>query len=454
MKLEPISIVRNMRIVDFRFSNYVSILSENAKFILIVSLASCVASFLGAGMLIDDVYWSEAEIRVLYPATSSIGRQSSDRSVVLVRERMTPDSLERVIVDNGLYPQERQNGSLAEALKAIGRDIATSGVREDVVRLAFQASDPGLAQKVASQLVSQYEDSTSDIPTPEYQVLRGLSAEIKKAEADLAREEEKVKDFNLRFLGGHLEKQTATLVTLNRLILQLQSNSDLLNALQEQKSSQEKFLTQQEHPPSSESSGGPLDSKAQVALKPADSSMQTNPSSLTFSEIQGKIDQFNKEIDQRKRQQTEIRKEMALYQARIDSAPKVRALQSAILRDYENAKRRYQELLAKKNETEMAKAGKKSSEPSFQVLSPASFPETPTNGRFMARLSGLLWGPLVAIGLVLLRSRRAELVSLEQVISQSGVPVLASIPWIPLGSVRPNSQAPDQNSHQSSTQTT
>ena len=76
MKLEPISIVRNMRIVDFRFSNYVSILSENAKFILIVSLASCVASFLGAGMLIDDVYWSEAEIRVLYPATSSIGRQS------------------------------------------------------------------------------------------------------------------------------------------------------------------------------------------------------------------------------------------------------------------------------------------------------------------------------------------------------------------------------------------
>lgn len=234
---------------------------------------------------------------------------------------MTRDLLEKVIVDNGLYPQERRNGALAEALKTVERDISTSGVGEDVVRLAFQAGDPGIAQKVASQLVSQCEDNVSQAPTQEDQMLGGLSDEIKQAEADLVREEAKVKDFNLRFLGSHLEKHTATLAALNRLILQLQSNADFLNALQEQKSSQENFLTQQERQPSSGSSGGPLDSKIQVAPQPADSSMQTNPASLTFSDIQG-------QIDQRKRQQAEIRKEMALYQARIDSAPKVRALQS------------------------------------------------------------------------------------------------------------------------------
>jgi len=432
-----------MRVADFRSSNYGAILRENATFILIVSLASCVASFLGAGTLIDDLYWSEAEIQVLHGTSSPIGGRSSDRSVVLVRERMTQTFLERVIVDNGLYPQERRNGSLAEALKAIKRHISTSVVRDDVVRLAFQASDPELAQKVASQLVSQYEDSVSQAPTEEDAMMRGSSEEIKKAEADLVRQEEKVKDFSLRFLGVHLEKQTATLATFNRLILQLQSNADLLNALQEQKSSQEKFLSQQERQPSPESTGGPLDSRIQVPLQPADSSIQTNPSSLTFSEIQRKIDQFNKEIEQRKGQQTEIRNEMALYQARIDSAPKVRALQITIVRDHENAKRRYQHLLAKKNENPMAKVAKEISESSFQVLSPASFPDTPSNShnRFMARLSGLLWGPLVAIGFVL-RSRRAEQkVSLEQVISQSGVPVLASIPWISLGSVQPNCQS-------------
>jgi uncharacterized protein involved in exopolysaccharide biosynthesis len=442
-----------MRIVDLKFSTYVPMLRENAKFILIVSLASCAASFLVGGMLMDDSYWSEAQIRALSGASNPTEARSPDRAVVLVRQRMTQQSLERVIVDNGLYAQERRNGSLAEALKAIERDLSTSVVRDDVVRLAFQANDPELAQKVINQLASQYEDGASQAAMRDDRVLLGLSDDIKKAEADLANQEEKVKDFNLRFLGGRLEKQTATLARLNRLILQLQSNADLLNALQEQKSSQERFLTQ----PSSEPGSNPLDSKPQAAAQPVDSLAQSNPSTLTFAERQIKIDELNKEIDQRKREQTEIRKEMAVYQARIDSAPKVRSLQSGIVRDYENAKLRYKELLAKKNRAEIAKAAKRNSGPNFQVLSPASYPDTPSNSlyRLMVKFSGLLWGPLLAIGLAALRSMGGEQKqSLEQVISESGVPVLASIPWIPEGSVQSNSQAPSRDFQRSSTQIT
>ena len=186
----------------------------------------------------------------------------------------------------------------------------------------------------------------------------------------------------------------------------------------------------------------------------ADSLARSNPANPGLAERGIKIDEFNKEIDQRKRQQAEIRREMAVYQAKIDSAPKVRALQSGIARDYDKARLHYQELLAKKNEAEMTKAAKKQMEPTFKVVSPASLPETPseTPHQFIAKLSGLLWGPLVAIGLV--RSRRKtgeEKLSLEEVISQSGVPVLASIPWIPLGSVE---QAPDRDSLRSSAQIT
>jgi len=440
-----------MGIAHFNFPDHVPTLRENSRFILIVSLACCVTGFLGVEMLTSDRYWSETEIRVLYGAGSPIGSRNSDRSAVLVRERMTRHFLEKVILDNGLYPQERQIGSLAEALNAIDRDISTSVSRDDVVRLAFQASDPGLAQKVTIQLASQYEGSVNQATSQEGHVLLGVSNEIKKAEADLAMQEERVKDFNLRFLGSHLEKQTATLATLNRLILQLQSTTDLLSALQEQKSSQEKLLTQQERQPS-ERSGESLASNVQGSLQPADS---LNPSSLTFAERQAQIDQFNKEIDQRKRQQTELRKEMAIYQTKIDSAPKVRALQNGIVRDYDKAKLHYQELLAKKNEAEMANATKTKMEPSFKVLSPPSFPNTPSNSleRLMAKLSGLLWGPLLAIGLVALRSRRREQkLSLDEVISQCGVPVLASIPWIPLSSGPHDTQLPD--SHRSLTQTT
>ena len=445
-----------MRIEDFKFSNHVPTLKENSKFILIVILASCMTSFLGAEMLMDEHYWSEAEIRVLYGAGSPVGSRNSVRSTILVRERMTPDSLEKVIVDNSLYAGNGQSGSLAEALKAIERDISTSVVRDDVVRLAFQANDPGLAHKVTGQLASLFESGASQASSEEHSVPSGLSDAIKKAETDLAAQEKKIKDFNVRFLGSHLEKQTATLATLNRLILQLQSNADLLSALQEQKSSQESFLAQPEPHPSSGPSGEFPDSRLQPATQTSDSSAQSNPSSLTFAERQAKIDLLNKEIDQRRRQQTEIRKEMAVYQANIDSAPKVRALQSGIVRDYDNAKLHYQKLLAKKNEAEMANPAKTKMEPSFQVLSRASFPDKPANSlaRFMAKFSGLLWGPLVAIGLVAFRNGRAERkVGLDEVIRQCGVPVLGSIPWIPLHSVRPDTQAPGRDSHRSLTET-
>ena len=443
-----------MRITNIKFSDCLPTLRENSKFILIVLLASCATSFLGAEMLMDDHYWSEAEVKVLYRAEGPIGSQNSDRSAILVRQRMTPDSLERVIVGHGLYPQDRRIGSLAEALKAMERDISTSVVQDQdgVVRLAFRASDPGLAQRVTGQLASQCESTANRSSSQEDRVLSSLSEAIKKAEADLAKQEEKVKDFNLRFLGSHLEKQTATLATLNRLVLQLQSNADLLNALQEQKSSQERFLAQQEGRPSSEPSGKHPESKPQVATQTVDSIVQSTPSSLNFAERQIKIDQFNKEIGERKRQQTEIRKEMAAYQGKIDSAPKIRALQSGVARDYDKARLHYQELLAKKNEAEMAKAAKAKIEPSFKVLSRASFPDAPSDGRnqFIAKLSGLLWGPLVAIGLVALRNRTGEQrISLEEVISQSGLPVLASIPWIPS-----DSQVPERDSHRSSTQIT
>src|SRR4030095_238839 len=133
----------------------------------------------------------------------------------------------------------------------------------------------------------------------------------------------------------------------------------------------ERLLAEPERQPSPALSGQSPDSKNQAAPQ-GESLAPSNPAGLTFAERQIKIGQFNNEIDQRKRQQTEIRKEMAVYQAKIDSAPRVRALQSAIVRDYDNAKLHYQKLLAKKNEAEMAKAAKAKMDPSFQVLSPAS----------------------------------------------------------------------------------
>jgi uncharacterized protein involved in exopolysaccharide biosynthesis len=429
-----------MRMTDIELANYLPVLRENFRLILLVLLVSCLTSFLGTEMLTDDHYWSEAEIQVLYGAGSPIGSQNPERPVSLVRRRMTPASLERIIVENSLYAEQMRTG-LAKAVEAMQKDISTSAVRDDAIRLAFRATDPGLAQRVAHELVSQSVSTDGEASVEEdNRVLSNLTDRIKKAEADLAKQEEKVKDFNLRFLGGQLERQTATLATLNRFILQLQSNADLLNALQEQKSSQERLLIQQQ---SLKPSDGSADSIIEVDKPTPDSLAQSNPTSLSFSERSIKLDEVNREIDLRKKQQAEIRKEMTVYQAKIASSPKVRALQTGIVRDYDKARLHYQELLAKKNQAEITKAAKTQRLPSFKVLSPASFPETPseTRDQFIAKLSGLFWGPLVATGLVRLRSKtREQRAGLEEAFGQSGVPVLASIPWIPSIQQEPQSE--------------
>src|SRR5262245_39181525 len=112
MKIKVSQTLIPVRIENFTFSNIALTVKENWKFILLVSMASYVISFLAVEMLIGGLYWSESEIRVLYGAGSTIGSPNSDRPAALVREKITQSSLERVIVENGLYARERRSGSL------------------------------------------------------------------------------------------------------------------------------------------------------------------------------------------------------------------------------------------------------------------------------------------------------------------------------------------------------
>ena len=151
-------------------------------------------------MLMEDLYRSEAEIRVLYGGTSSpIRRHGAERSVALVRDRITEKSLEQIIVDKGLFPQVGQTGPLPNALNTMRNHISLSAIQEDVVRLAFESADPVVAHKVVSHLASLYDDLV--VQQVQDRATKNFSDEIKAAEAELAKEEKKVRDFNLQFLA-------------------------------------------------------------------------------------------------------------------------------------------------------------------------------------------------------------------------------------------------------------
>ena len=138
-------------------------------------------------------------------------------------------------------------------------------------------------------------------------------------------------------------------------------------------------------------------------------SLGAEGSALSQTEIKEQLDRLTKQIERSTKEHDRIRKEMSFYQTRINSAPQIK-----------------QSLLTKKGEVEL---NTRQTDNPFIVVKPASFPEEPF-GRSTAGLAflGCFLGACVGLGLSVLRNTETQAyLNEEELIHQTGLPVLASI---------------------------
>ena len=135
----------------------------------------------------------------------------------------------------------------------------------------------------------------------------------------------------------------------------------------------------------------------------------------------------------RKRQEENLREQLATLQTRVDVTPEREQELHILTRDYENLVTTYQTLLTKKYEAaiarnlELAQKGER-----FKVLRPARVPKAPSfpDLRLLLPL-GLLIGLVAASGLIGLNEyRNPAFRSVERLTRAIGLPVVASIPRI------------------------
>ena len=120
--------------------------------------------------------------------------------------------------------------------------------------------------------------------------------------------------------------------------------------------------------------------------------------------LQTQITDIDSEIKALHAQSEGIRSQIGLLQARVDNTP-VRALElSKISRGYDITLRKYQDLLAKSLESELAEnMEKKQKGEQFQILDPANFPVKPARpNRLLIILMGFIAGLAGGIGLAIL----------------------------------------------------
>jgi polysaccharide chain length determinant protein (PEP-CTERM system associated) len=320
----------------------------------------------------------------------------------------------------------------------------------------YSARDPHLAQKVTSELTNLFINENVEVrqqlseDTTEF-----LQNQLETARQTLSEQEEKIREFKGQHVGEMPTQQQSNLQILSGLQSQLQNAEDGLNTAKQQRIYLQTLLDQYRTLQGTVSSGGDAPEslpaidkelerlKAQQAelsarytdrhpdvrkLKEqiaqtektrdalvadlmaksatsADDSKKTQKSgefapNSPMMQLQGQLHANQIEIANRERSIAELKASVAQYQGRLNQEP-VREQQLADLtRGYDQSKSNYDELLKKKNESEMATNMERLQQGErFRVIDPPSLPSKPD---FPNRLKfcGMGLGIGVMLGLV------------------------------------------------------
>lgn len=490
--------IQNLQVQD-----YLEIIKRRALWILISALLVSLATYLFVRTL-PNVYVSETVILVeapkipveyVRPTASAIQNQLSTIS----QQIMSRTRLEKIIIENNLYSEKRKKLPMEDVIELMRKEIdlkvpKVEGRTADSFTLSYEAYKPEIAQKVTTELASLYiEENLKNREEQTEDVTQFLDSQMKETEAKLNRLETRLGEFKSRNMGALPEQETANIAVLNGLQQQLQASIDSTNRLEDQKTYQNRLLSELKSlgnlaksrrsdassaSRATQSPSGPQselealktqrdillsrytkdhpdvrkldlqiaqlektipttkETPLQNGLPDANSGAAVAQPDLETAQIKNQIEVIEQQLKRGLMEQQRIREQIGSYQARVGSTPWVEQQQKEISRDYDITKQHYQTLLSKRNDAAMAtNLEKRQKGEQFRIIDPASFPEKPTKpDRLRLNLFGLLAGLAIGLGIALSLELADESIRSENELARlTNLPVLASIPVISTG---------------------
>lgn len=143
------------------------------------------------------------------------------------------------------------------------------------------------------------------------------------------------------------------------------------------------------------------------------------------------IQQLEVSLHGHKREESDIRKRIALVEKRVEETPRNGELLTSLSRDYENMTSTYEKLVTNRHDAALAKNLEEAQmSERFKVLRPAMVPSRPSwPNPFLMIPGGLGIGlALAALAILIAEIRRPAFHSVKRLTDQLGLPVFASIP--------------------------
>jgi uncharacterized protein involved in exopolysaccharide biosynthesis len=138
-------------------------------------------------------------------------------------------------------------------------------------------------------------------------------------------------------------------------------------------------------------------------------------------------------IAQATREQKNLQQQIKEYQGRVALSPAVEEQYKELTRDYDTAQKFYNDLLAKKSQSEMQTAMEREQQgEQMRLQIPADLPDSPSfPNRLMFAGGGLGGGLALGFGMALWLEMRDKSVRTESdVIAALELPVLTQVPWV------------------------
>jgi polysaccharide chain length determinant protein (PEP-CTERM system associated) len=416
---------------------------------------------------------------------STVTTKIEDRLNSISQQIMSRTRLERIIVDNNLYQEERQTGIMQDIVEQMRKDIRIDVIKGDAFRISYTGTDPRTVMTVTERLASLFiEENVNERAQLAEGTNQFLQTQLDNARKRLAEQESKLEHYREQYTGQLPSQADSNLQVIQNTQLQIQSLLQSLNRDRDRRLIVQSLLADLTGPdaplmaadPSGATQGPPASTGEQLAMaqarlrslegqltplhpdvvntrrhvaelqKRAEAEAQAGPMSPEASpaltpaqaarrsrikSLQLELDSLDRQIAAQQAQERQLRATAAAYQARLEMVPARETELAELTRDYTTLQEIYADLLQKNEESKVAaNLERRQIGEQFKLLDPASLPQKPISpNRPLIDLIGAACG--LGFGLLLVafqEYRDTSFKSEEDVVRHLSLPVLARIP--------------------------
>jgi polysaccharide chain length determinant protein (PEP-CTERM system associated) len=460
----------------------------------------------GVSRLLPDRYKSQTLVLVEQPTVPTdivkpvISADLTQRLASMQQQILSRTRLEPLIRQFGLFSADVNRVPMGELVGRMQKNIEVTPVQAMAETQSKQLpgfyisvtlDNPRTAQGVCTTITSMFIEENLRLRQQHSEdTTQFLAQQLMDAKAKLDDHDARLATFKSHYIGALPDQEQTNLNLLMGLTSQLDAATQSLNRAQQDKSYAESMLAQQISVWQASQTGSNPDTLQQqlmmletqlanlqarytddypdvvktkhaiAALKKkiaeSDDSSGTSDSSknakskLEPQEVQrlrAQIHTYDQVIAQKSNDQEQIKKQIRVYQDRVQSSPAIEQQYKELTRDYQTALDFYNDLLKKRNQSAMATDLERHQEgEQFRVLDPANLPDKPSfpDHRLFA-MGGFAGG--LGLGLCLaflLEIRDTSLRTERDVELILHLPLLVMIPEIEPMSTQSSKQPPDR----------